>query len=397
MKKVLFSALLIIGLIANISAATKEIKFWQFWNEEWLQDLVVEFETQNPDIKVSIERLTWANGFNKIITALAANQAPDIIEVGSTWIASLSLDGGLMPIEPGKLLDRLANWEPAYFNKKYYAIPWTLSTGALFYNEDLLKKSGFQQPPKNWKELLEQSKAIHELNKDIYGYGLKTGSYTTWQKFLPYAWSNGVRIIKSDWKTTEVNTPAFKEAVSFYANLRNYSIFDENIAVRKHFQNGKVGFMIEEPGQIKKFRKESPNLNFKVIKLPQAPTGKSINFAGAQMLAITKNTKNYSAALKWIKFLTEVKNTKVITKRITTLFPADKNSFNDPFYREENPELLVFLETLKTATSPQAHPRWIDIQEAFSEQLEEVLFGKDVSSAMMQAEKDIQLILSEDL
>ena len=397
MKKIILIILLITSFISISFGATKEIKFWQFWNTDWLQPLADKFEKENPEIKVTIERLTWADGFNKIITAMAANQAPDVIEIGSTWVAGLSLDGGLKSIEPGDLLQKLANWESAYFEGKYYAVPWTLSTGALFYNETLLKKSGFNKPPQNWSQLLEQSKAINKLGKGFYGYGLKSGAYTTWQKFLPYAWSNNSRIINSDWKSTGVNSPKFKEAVSFYKELNKYSLFDENIAVRKQFQEGKIGFMIEEPGQIKKFRKETPELKFKVIKLPKAPTGKSINFAGAQMLAITKNTKDVAAAEKFIKFLVAAENTKAITQRITTLFPADKSGFKDPFYQKENPDLLVFLETLETATSPQAHPRWIDIQEIFSEQLERVLFGKDVDSAMNQAAKEIKDILAEEL
>ena len=93
----------------------------------------------------------------------------------------------------------------------------------------------------------------------------------------------------------------------------------------------------------------------------------------------------------------KAENSKAITRRITTLFPADKQGTKDSFYTKEHPELLVFLETLKTATSPQAHPRWIEIQEVFSEQLERVLFGKKVDRAMKKAEKEILKILNEDL
>ena len=396
MKKTLLLCVIFLSTLFNASAAT-EIRFWQFWDPEWINPLIEKFEKENPNIKVSLERLTWTDGFNKIVTALSANQAPDVIEIGSTWVAGLSLDGGLKPIEPKSLRNKLANWEPAYFKGRYYAVPWTLSTGALFYNKDLLKKAGFKTPPKNWKQLLKQSQAVHKMGKYIYGYGLKTGAYTTWQKFLPYAWSNGAKIINPDWKSTGVNSKAFKEAVSFYNELKEVSLFDENLVVRKQFQEGKVGFMIEEPGQINKFKKESPNLNFAVIQLPKAPTGKSINFAGAQMLAITKNTKNKAAAEKFIRFLVEAENSKAITRRITTLFPADKQGTQDDFYTKEHPELLVFLETLKTATSPQAHPRWIEIQEVFSEQLERVLFGKNVDRAMKKAEKEILEILNEEL
>ena len=395
MKKylLLFSLLCIPFSVFGVT----KISFWQFWNEDWINPMIIEFEKENPDIQVQLERLTWSDGQNKIITALAANQAPDVIEIGSTWVASFSNDGGLKEIKPKVLLQKLSNWQPAYYKGKYYAIPWTLSTQGLFYNKTLLQKAGFKNVPKNWEELLKQSEAIYNLGKNIYGYGLKTGTYTTWQKFLPFAWSNGAKLINEDWKTTGVASRPFREAVDFYNELKNFSLFDENIVVRKQFGEGKVGFMLEEPGTIKTFKKEFPELQFAVSVLPVAPTGKSLNFAGAQMLAITKNTKNQAAAEKLIRFLVRAENTKVITEKITTLFPADKQSANTDFYQKENPELLVFLETLKTATSPQAHPRWIEIQEVFTEQLERILFGEDIDKALKKAKKEIESLLVEEL
>ena len=380
-----------------ISFASVEIKFWQFWSPEWIQPLIDKFEKENPDIRVSLERLTWADGQDKIITAFAANQAPDVLEIGSTWVAGFSQGGGLKTIEPKELLKKLANWESVYYDGKYYGVPWTLSTGAMFYNKDLIKKANFSAPPQNWEELYEQSKAIQNLGKNIYGFGIKTGAYTTWQKFLPFAWSNGARLINADWKTTGVASEPFYEAVVYYNKLKEYSLFDENLVIRKSFQEGKVGFMLDDSGQIKKFQKESPELNFGVAPLPAAPTGKSINFAGAQILAIGKNTKNQAAAEKLIRFLVLPENVSAITKRITTLFPADKESINSDFYQKEHPELLIFIEILKTSTSPVAHPYWVEIQEIFTEQLERTLFGENIKKALNKAQKRIQTVLEEEL
>ena len=102
MKKTLLLCVIFLSTLFNASAAT-EIRFWQFWDPEWINPLIEKFEKENPNIKVSLERLTWTDGFNKIVTALSANQAPDVIEIGSTWVAGLSVDGGLKPIEPKSL------------------------------------------------------------------------------------------------------------------------------------------------------------------------------------------------------------------------------------------------------------------------------------------------------
>lgn len=395
MKKINLVLLSLLVLSLPVKAAEKELKFWHFWPESWMQPAIEAFEKENPGVKIAAERLTWADGFNKIITAMAANQAPDVIEVGSTWVAGMSADGGLKTIDPGNLRQRLINWEPAQYKGRFYAVPWTVSTAALYYNKSLMRQVGVSVP-KTWSELLKASTAIHGIGEEFYGYGVKTGTYSTWQKFMPFAWSMGSRIINAGQETSGVADPGFIEAVSFYKKLRDVGLYDENTNVRKAFRDGKLGFMIEEPGQVQKFAQEVPDLDFGVMPLPPSRLGKSVHFAGGQMLAITKNAKHVSEAQKLIKFMVRPENTKAITYKITTLFPADKTASKDAFYTKDHPELMVFLSILKTATSPYAHPLWIDIQEEFSEQLERVMYEKETpEDAMRDAKDEIEDLLQE--
>jgi len=384
-----FAFLFCLYSFSPLIAAETTIRFWQFWPEKWIQPEIERFEKET-GIKVIVERLTWSDGLNKVITSLAANQAPDVVEIGSTWVAGFSEGGGLLRLNPGDLREQLAMWKPALYRGETYAVPWTLSTGALFYNKKLMARAGVQHLPTNWDELLSASRAINSLDKGIYGYGLKTGAITTWQKFLPFVWSNGGSLLDVKGDQALSTEPAFLEAVHFYKQLKEYSLFDDNLAVRKGFQEGKVGFMVEEPGTIQRFRKESPELDFGIMPLPKSPLGKSINFAGAQMLAITKNTVNQEAAERLIHFLVQPDVVKAITHRITTLFPSHKAARKDPFYQKEHPDLLLFLDILKDAASPIAHPQWVEIQDVFSEQLEMVMYDlRTPEEAMAQAKRDI--------
>ncbi len=352
--------------------AGEVIRFWQFWPEDWLQEPLAQFEAETGH-KVVLERLTWGDGFNKIVTALAAAEAPDIIELGSTWVAGFSGQGGIQPLEVEDLKPKLNLWRPTSFQGRTYAVPWTLSTGALFINQDLLEQTGLP-PPTDWKQLKEVSEAMQGLGPGIKGFGLKTGSYTTWQKFLPFVWSNGANLLEQG--QPKPTDPAFLQALEFYASLVPSSLLDDNLMVRKAFAQGKLGMMLDEPGQIAQFLKERPELRILVMPQPKSPyTGKSIAFAGGQMLAVTKDAKNKEAAQALIRFLVRPEVVQQITQRITTLFPAYKGAALDPFYQQKHPELLVFLTALETATSPEAHPFWIAIQEAFSLQLERVLYG----------------------
>lgn len=372
-------------------AQAKTLHFWQFWPEEWLKPELERF-TEETGIEVKVERLTWSEGLNKILTSMAAGQAPEVIEIGSTWVAGLS--EGLAPLEPGDLTNQLNGWAPARYQGAYYAVPWTLSTGALYYNKSLLAQVG-EAPPQTWADLLRASAKIHALNEETYGFGVKTGSYSTWQKFLPFAWSNGARLMAPD-GTLGLTSPEFIEALGYYKQLKEVGLFDDNTVVRKAFAEGGLGFMIEEPGQIQRFRQDYKELNFAVQPLPPtAKGGSSVGFAGGQMLAVTRSSENKAEALALIKFLTRPEVTEAITKRITTLFPAHRAAQQSDFYQQEHRELLVFLEVLKNSTAPPPHPRWVSIQEVFSLELERVLYGLDQpKTAMARAEEEIRTIIN---
>jgi len=388
MNRTLLILALLWCFLPTLQAET--LKFWQFWPEDWLRPELSRFEAET-GIHVEVERLTWGDGLNKIITALAAGEGPDVIEIGSTWVAGFSQ--GLAPLEPGSLKKQLLGWAPALYQGKTYAYPWTLSTGALYVNVDLLQQASVPVP-KDWQGLLKASTEVHALGPEIYGYGVKTGSYSTWQKFLPFAWSNQARLLNSQGKIG-ISAPKFIEAVSYYKQLRDVGLFDDNQVVRKFFQTGRLGFMLDEPGQVERLRKSHPELKFIVIKLPGPQIDQSsVAFLGGQMLAIPKSSKNFDAAHQLVQFLVQPEASSAITSRITTLFPAKKGASQLPFYKQEHPELLVFLNSLEHSTAPPAHPKWVQVQEVFSEALERVLYGLDSpEDAMKTAQVEIEQLI----
>lgn len=369
----------------------KVLHFWQFWPQEWLAPELAKFEAET-GITVQVERLTWGDGLNKILTAMAAGQSPDVMEIGSTWVAGFS--SGLSPLEPGPLASQLNGWDPAAYQGRFYAVPWTLSTNALFVNLDLLEQAKAELPL-DWAGLLDAATKVQGLGGQVRGYGVKTGTYTTSQTFLPFVWSKGTRLLKPQGGTGLLD-PAFREALEFYLKLKQVGLFDENPVVRKAFLEGKVGMMLEEPGQVERFKRENPKLRFAVVPLPPPERGgQSIAFGGGQMLAVAKGSASQAEAEQLVRFLVRPEVTAAITSRITTLFPAHKDAAASDFYRNEHPELLVFLQILQQSTAPPSHPRWVEIQEVFSQGLERVMYGLDEPAAALETlQKDIEPLLT---
>lgn len=399
MRRVLLVTVLLISLLAVVAEGKVVLKFWNFWSDKWMGPVIEEFMKENPDIEVQMERLTWSDGFNKIVTAFAAGDTPDVLELGSTWVAQFAADGALLEVNVNDLLDKYNMWDPVIYKGKYYGYPWVVSTRILFYNKELFRKAGLDPEiaPRTWDELLDAAKKINALGDDIFGFAIKTGQYTTWQTFLPFAWSNGASVLSEDWKSAAVNAPEFVEALSFVQKLTKYSMIDSNLNVRQAFMQGKVGIIMDDVGRIKSFAKDAPDLDFgyAVFVRPDKLWSKPTQFGGAEVIVIPRNTKYPKEAEKLARFIVEKRSAMAISSRIPTLLPADKSVKDDEFFKNQ-PGFFVIMNQLQFTKTPPAHPKWVEIQEILTQYITEVYNGTiDPQSAMDMAAEEINVILEE--
>jgi multiple sugar transport system substrate-binding protein len=56
------------------------------------------------------------------------------------------------------------------YEGRVYGAPHTMDAGMLYYRKDLLKKSGFSDPPKTWEELKEVARKVVQDQGTRYGF-----------------------------------------------------------------------------------------------------------------------------------------------------------------------------------------------------------------------------------
>src|SRR5688572_29336710 len=184
-------ALLTLALgIACLACAPKkrEVVFWEFFPAEVVQPLIDQFEKENPGIKVRMEQLTWQSGLEKITAAMAADNEPDLCEMGSTWMPRMLESGRLADWSAGvaDLKPALRGWELCSVGDAIYGVPWEVGTRALFYNKTLFARAGLDstRPPETWSQLREASQRIHKLGGGVRGFGVQAGErYILFKKF----------------------------------------------------------------------------------------------------------------------------------------------------------------------------------------------------------------------
>jgi len=397
--------LLLILIIFSCSQQGQEnivLEFYQFWTDPavkpTLMETIDDFEKENPGIKINLTDLTWSEGHEKIVVAFASGTAPDILELGSDWVPEFSSQDVLLDvsIDAKEIQNNFLMWEPVIYEGKIYGFPWILDTRVLFYNKKLMRKVGLdpENPPFTWEELLSYSQKINQLKPQAYGFGVNSAErHRLYKKFLPFFWGNGGKILSEDQKSSEINSPAGKEALVFYKKLTQQGTIDTQRMLDESFKQGKIGFLISGGWLLHDIQKNLPDLEYGVCLIPKPEKGTHSSFAGGEFLVINKKTKYPEAALKFIKHLIKSENSLKFCKSIGSAMPSAKGTELDPYY-QNNKYLLVFQEQLRYAKTSPAHQQWFYMEEIIEKAVEQVMYDKKTPlQALDEAKVEIDKIL----
>lgn len=404
MKKLLFILLAFVVLSCSEKeeqvGETGKLVFWHFWSEpnhrKVLKEIINGFE-QEYDCKVETVELSWSDGKTKLFAAFNSQTAPDVLELGSDWVAQFSSAGVLE-----KLTDDEANLNqyvefstaPALWKDSIYALPWIVDTRVLYVNRDLVNQAGITDTKvKNTKQLLNNAEKVNALD-GVYGYGATgSGSHMIYKKVVSLFWTYGGTILDSSGAPV-INSAQNVKALESYVRLSQNGLIETQRQLDSRFAEGKLGYWVSGGWLLEKIKNENPELNFEVSLIPGLDDNPGISFAGGEYLAISKSTPNRELAVKFIKYMTNGKNAiKFSSQIIEAGFPADINYYDDDFY-QSHPNRLVFANQLNHAKMTPVHPKWLDIEAIIEEAAVEALYGKKSSKESLDgAQAKLMLII----
>lgn len=377
-------------LVCTCAKAGEELIFWNFWDQKFILPVIERFEQENPGIKIRSEQMNWGNGFDKVVIAMANGRAPDICELGSTWMGRFMAEGALLDIssQTADLKQQYLMWEAVTSNGRVFGLPWLVSTRVLFYNRRLLRQAGLNpdDPPQTWAELLAAARQIHDPKSGIYGFGMNAGEgHILYKKFMPFVWGNGGSIFDSDGRFVFAS-PATREALDFYLQLKNFSYCEKQDLLDEAFKLGRLGLAISGSWNFARYPIDAPQLDFGVAMIPRPAEnrGVSTSFLGGQVLTLFKGCRNPEAATRFIRFLATAANTLPITREAMVSFPADQKAYSDPFFHADS-RMQVFVEQMKTARHPPVVSAWVEIEKIINEAVEKVIYGTPAAEALSEA------------
>ncbi|MER7463797.1 extracellular solute-binding protein [Streptomyces sp. NPDC097981] len=155
--------------------------------------VTADFTTANPDIKVQVQLLPWADIDREVSRMVKAGNAPDMALMGS--YSDFAAQGKLYSADELLSVAAEANFlqplaEAGSVGNTLYGLPWVASSRLLFYNQGLFKQAGVSEPPKNWSDLKADAKALKDKGVK-YPYALPLGPEEAHAEAMIWELSNG--------------------------------------------------------------------------------------------------------------------------------------------------------------------------------------------------------------
>lgn len=385
-----------------------ELKFLHKWPRPelnaYFEEVVAEFEKQNPDIKIKMEAAGDEAIKDKLRVMMGTATQPDIYFAWTGEFATKFVRSG-NALDLTSAIENDSDWnnrlmkaglEAYSYNDKVYGIPLRMNAKFFVYNKDLFDKYNLKAP-KTWKEFENVMKTLKDNDVTPIGFGniypWAGCHYITGlnQKMLP----EDVR--KSDYtpKNGEFTHPGYIKAIEYFKSLADKGYFNDGFNSTEHnmgiemFYSGQVAMTYVELIEFRDIDTDFQGDEWSFFPMPEIAEGEGNQnyITGApDGFMISSNTDHPEEAIKFLKFLT---SNEMAEKLVTDIgWPsAVIGAVN------ENNAKPFLVEGMKEIAKADGMALWLDtdinikISDVYLPGLQEVLNGSKTPEELM---KDVQ-------
>jgi multiple sugar transport system substrate-binding protein len=354
--------------------ATGEITVWAMGAEgEKLAAFAADFMKENPEATVKVTPIPWDGAHDKIATAIAGRQTPDLSMIGTTMMGEFARGGGLESLPEGLVTAGdfyPGAWDTTVVDGTSYGVPWYVETRLFYVNKDVAARAGVTAPPKTWEELKAAITALKQRGGAKWGISLLPGGTGSWQSVLPFVWQNGGDV--ADGSKFTLDSPQVTEAIGYYESFFNDGLSPTDLpqgALEPDFVKGQIGAFISGPWHIALLNEQGGTGKYDLWPMPTRKSATS--FVGGADLAVFKDAKNRDGAWKFISWLSRPE-VQVKWYQAVNDLPAVKKSWEDPALAGD-PQLSAFGAQLDDAKAPPTIPTWNQVAAAFDTEIEKLV------------------------
>jgi putative chitobiose transport system substrate-binding protein len=319
------------------SAAAKVLNFWTLdlapkFNG-YLRELIAAWEGQNPGLQVRWTDVPWSSVERKLLAAVFARTAPDLVNLNPPFAANLASKGGLLDLSdvlPARAAEAYlpAIWEAGRQGAEQFAIPWYLTARITMANRRLLERAGYGAPPSTWDQVPAFAEAVRR----------RTGRYALFVTVVPDDSAElletlvqmGVKLLDGE-RRAAFNSPAGRRAFAFWSDLYRRGLLPREVVSQGYrraielYQSGDLAQVATGPDFLRNLQTNAPGIA--AVTAPFAPlTGASAEANVAVMnLVVPKQSALAAEAARFALFFTNGPNQLAFAEQARVL-PSNRQA-----------------------------------------------------------------------
>lgn len=305
------SALVLSGCSATGAGDANTVSFLSWDNAATMKPIIAEFEKENPTITVNMSYAPPVPQYiSKLQTQLGSGTGTDVFIITAENKTQLYKGGFVKDLSDEPFVDNLATAaKQTYTNDgKLYGVATSSWGGGILYNEDLLKKVGFTEPPKTWDDFLDLCAKLKAAGITPF-YEAGDGLSVSLAALLGMKNEELGGTMDADiWSGKTTFKDTWTEPLTMWNKLFTEGLEPRSVAglkgdaVTTEFQKGDLAMMTTGSWGLASVKAAAPDL--KINFMPIAGTD-STYWAGAVSpgYAINAKTKHAAAAEKLVSFL----------------------------------------------------------------------------------------------
>ncbi len=383
----------------------QEVEFWTMQLQpeftDYFNTLIEAFEAENPGIQVRWIDVPWADMQSKILTAVSAGTAPDVVNLNPDFASQLAskkawlpLDDRIDPNAKATYLDKI--WNASTLDGNSFGIPWYLTTRIALYNQDLFAAADIAEPPQTYEELAVVAEQIKAA----------TGKYAFFISFVPEDAADvlqsfvqmGVPLIDEQGNAA-FDTPEGQAVFQYWTDLYQRELLPREVLTQGHrravelYQAGETALLAAGAEFLGTIEKNAPSIAAVTASAPQISGATGKKNVAVMNLVIPRSTDAPEAALQFALYVTNDANQLAFAQAANVL-PSTVAALEDSYFTEPPTDAspVALARSVSAGQMPDAEvliPAMDDIkvlQKAIYTNLQAAMLGqKTVDQAVADA------------
>ncbi len=283
------------------------LTYWGLWEpKDVMAGVLKDFETANPGILVNYVKQSPKEYRERLQTAIASGQGPDLFRFHASWTPMLKSELSPVPASVMSTSDFQKNFFPVasqqlQLNGQYLGIPLMYDGLVLYYNEEIFKTAN-EQPPATWAELRDLAvKLTVKSSTGIERGGLAIGNATNVEHFSDII---GLLMYQNGADPSKPTSKNAADAIAFYTNFvtTNQVWSDKLPSSTVAFARGEAAMMFAPSWRAHDIVALNPALKFGMVSVPKL-ADKNVTWATYWAEGVNAQSKNKEAAWLLLKHL----------------------------------------------------------------------------------------------